>query len=111
MKMVMRNEKIHFHCLRKRRNHKAARKRIETRMLKKTALEMRAEGKQNKEISEKTGFHTQDITVLVFRYKANGLASITEKPLSRNHRNWSYAEEEGLEPFRQASNEGKTVGA
>ena len=50
------------------------------------------------------------ITVLVSRYKANGLASITESHYHGNHRNLSYAEEEALlEPFRQASNAGKTV--
>ena len=53
---------------------------------------MRAEGKRNKEISEKTGFHMQYITVLVSRYKANGLASITESHYHGNHRNLSYAE-------------------
>ena len=46
-------------------------KRIEKRL---EALEMRAEGKRNKEISEKTGFHTQYITVLVSRYKTKGIA-------------------------------------
>jgi hypothetical protein len=40
------------------------------------ALEMRAEGQRNKFISEKTGFHTQYITVLVSRYKNRGLESI-----------------------------------
>ena len=40
----------------------------------------------------------------------NGLASITESHYHGNHRNLSYAEEEALlEPFRQASNAGKTV--
>ena len=49
-------------------------------------------------------------TVLVSRYKANGLASITESHYHGNHRNLSYAEEEALlEPFRQDSNAGKTV--
>ena len=91
---------------------KAARKKNRDKNVEKrlAALEMRAEGKQNKEISEKTGFHTQYITVLVSRYKANGLASITESHYHGNHRNLSYAEEEALlEPFRQASNAGKTV--
>lgn len=91
---------------------KAARKKNRDKNVKKrlAALEMRAEGKQNKEIREKTGFHTQYITVLVSRYKANGLASITESHYHGNHRNLSYAEEEALlEPFRQASNAGKTV--
>ena len=91
---------------------KAARKKNRDKNVEKrlAALEMRAEGKQNKEIREKTGFHTQYITVLVSRYKANGLASITESHYHGNHRNLSYAEEESLlEPFRQASNAGKTV--
>ncbi len=71
-------------------------KNVEKRL---AALEMRAEGKQNKEIREKTGFHTQYIT-----------ASITESHYHGNHRNLSYAEEEALlEPFRQDSNAGKTV--
>ena len=53
-------------------------KRIEKRL---EALEMRAEGKRNKEISEKTGFHTQYITVLVSRYKTKGGSSydVTQK--------------------------------
>ena len=88
---------------------KAARKKNRDKNVEKrlAALEMRAEGKQNKEIREKTGFHTQYITVLVSRYKANGLASITESHYHGNHRNLSYAEEEALlEPFRQASNAG-----
>ena len=91
---------------------KAARKKNRDKNVEKrlAALEMRAEGKQNKEIREKTGFHTQYITVLVSRYKANGLASITESHYHGNHRNLSYAEEEALlEPFRLDSNAGKTV--
>ena len=73
-------------------------KRIEKRL---EALEMRAEGKRNKEISEKTGFHTQYITVLVSRYKTKGRG---------NRRNLSYAEEEQiLEPFRKAAKEGKLI--
>ena len=78
-------------------------KRIEKRL---EALEMRAEGKRNKEISEKTGFHTQYITVLVSRYKTKGIASIVENHYRGNRRNLSYAEEEQiLEPFRKAASE------
>jgi len=40
------------------------------------ALEMRAGGQRNREISEKTGFHPQYVTVLVSRYKNRGLAGI-----------------------------------
>ena len=68
-------------------------KRIEKRL---EALEMRAEGKRNKEISEKTGFHTQYITVLVSRYKTKGIASIVENHYRGNRRNLSYAEEEQI---------------
>ena len=71
---------------------------------------MRAEGKRNKEISEKTGFHTQYITVLVSRYKTKGIASIVENHYRGNRRNLSYAEEEQiLEPFRKAAKEGKLI--
>ena len=73
-------------------------------------LALREEGKRNKEISEKTGFHTQYITVLVSRYKSNGLLSITENHYHGNRRNLSYEEEEAvLEPFRQAAKSGKMV--
>ncbi len=73
-------------------------------------LEMRAEGKRNKEISEKTGFHTQYITVLVSRYKSGGLVSITENHYHGNRRNLSYEEEEALlEPFRRDAEAGKIV--
>lgn len=82
-------------------------KRIEKRL---EALELRAEGKRNKEISEKTGFHTQYITVLVSRYKTKGIASIVENHYRGNRRNLSYAEEEQiLEPFRKAAKEGKLI--
>ena len=64
-------EKQEIKAAREKNRDKNVEKRLE-------ALEMRAEGHRNKEISEKTGFHTQYITVLVSRYKNNGLASITE---------------------------------
>jgi hypothetical protein len=90
---------------------KARRKNRNTNVEKRLeVLEMRAEGKRNKEISEKTGFHTQYITVLVSRYKSNGLSSITENHYHGNHRNLSYKEEEAvLEPFREAAEAGKMV--
>ncbi len=82
-------------------------KNVEKRL---EVLELRAEGLRNKEISEKTGFHTQYITVLVSRYKANGLSSITENHYHGNRRNLSYEEEAAvLEPFCQAARAGKMV--
>jgi transposase len=64
-------EKQEIKAAREKNRDKNVEKRLEV-------LELRAEGLRNKEISEKTGFHTQYITVLVSRYKANGLSSITE---------------------------------
>ena len=96
-------EKQEIKAAREKNRDKNVEKRLE-------ALEMRAEGHRNKEISEKTGFHTQYITVLVSRYKNNGLASITENHYHGNRRNLSYAEEEALlEPFRRDADAGKMV--
>ena len=82
-------------------------KNVEKRLV---ALEMRAEGKRNKEISEKTGFHIQHITELVSKYKSKGLSSITDNHYHGNRRNMSYAEEEAiLEPFRKAAEAGEIV--
>ena len=52
MDMVMKKRKDTLLCLRKRQKSRLRGKRIETKMLEKrlAALEMRAEGKQNKEI-------------------------------------------------------------
>ena len=96
-------EKQEIKAAREKNRDKNVEKRLE-------ALELRAEGKRNKEISEKTGFHTQYITVLVSRYKSNGLSSITGNHYHGNRRNLSYEEEEAiLEPFRQSAKAGKLV--
>ena len=82
-------------------------KRIEKRL---EALQLRAEGKRNKEISDKTGFHIQSITVLVSRYKKEGINGIIANHYRGNRRNLSYAEEEALlEPFRKDAEAGKMV--
>ena len=100
---ITHEEKQEIKEAREKNRDKNVEKRLE-------ALEMRAEGHRNKEISEKTGFHTQYITVLVSRYKNNGLASITENHYHGNRRNLSYAEEEALlEPFRRDADAGKMV--
>ena len=73
-------------------------------------MQLRAEGKRNKEISEKTGFHIQHITVLVSRYKKEGIKGIIANNYRGNRRNMSYAEEEALlEPFRKDAEAGKMV--
>ncbi len=96
-------EKVEIKAAREKNRNIHIEKRLEV-------LEMRAEGKQNKEISEKTGFHTQYITVLVSQYKKHGLGSITENHYHGNRRNMSCAEEEALlEPFREEARAGKMV--
>ncbi len=43
-----------------------------------TVLEMRCEGKKQREISEKTGFHQSHVCNLIRQYFEEGLESITE---------------------------------
>lgn len=96
-------EKQEIRAARKKNKDKKIDKRLEV-------LEMRSDEKKNKEISEKTGFHIQYITVLVSRYKSKGLESIVGNHYHGNRRNLSYEEEEHLlEPFRKAAETGKIV--
>ena len=96
-------EKAEIEKTRKENRDKKAEKKLE-------ALSMRAEGKRNKEISEKTGFHIQYITMLVTRYKTNGINSIVGNHYKGNRRNLTYEEEEQiLEPYRKAAEEGKLI--
>lgn len=91
----------------KRARKKNREKRVENRL---KALELRAEGKSCKEISEATGFHVQYITVLTAKYKAEGIEGLTGNHYHGNHRNLSYAEEEKLlEPFLRDAEAGKMV--
>lgn len=96
-------EKEELKKARKKNRDKKIEKRLEV-------LILRADGKKNQEISEKTGFHTQYITVLVSRYKAKGIESITGNHDKGNRRNLSYEEEETLlKPFHRAAKDGKLV--
>lgn len=88
-----------------RKNNKD--KKVENRL---RALEMRAEGRKHREISEATGFHAQYITMLVARYRTDGIEGIAGNHYRGNHRNLSYEEEAKLlEPFRLEAEEGKMV--
>ena len=96
-------EKEELQRYRKQNRDKKIEKRLE-------ALMLRAEGKGNREISEKTGFHTQYITVLVSRYKANGIENIVGNHYHGNRRNLSFEEEaQLLEPFCQAAEAGQII--
>lgn len=73
-------------------------------------LEMRCEGKTQREISEETGFHRSHVSNLVRQYFEKGLASITEKQYPGNRRNMSFAEEEELlAPFKEQAEKGELV--
>ena len=73
-------------------------------------LEMRCEGKTQKEISEKTGFHRSHVSNLIRLYFEKGLKPIAEKQYSGNRRNMSYAEEEALlAPFKEQAEKGELV--
>ena len=82
-------------------------KKVENRL---RALQMRAEGKKRSEICEITGFHAQYITMLVARYRKDGIEGITGNHYHGNRRNMSYEEEARLlEPFRMEAEAGKMV--
>ena len=73
-------------------------------------LEMRCEGKTQKEICEKTGFHRSHVSNLIRQYFEKGLGSISEKQYRGNRRNMSFTEEEELlAPFKEQAEKGELV--
>ena len=73
-------------------------------------LELRCEGKTQREISEKTGYHRSHVSNLIRQYFEKGLDSIVEKQYSGNRRNMSFAEEEALlAPFKEQAEKGELV--
>ena len=73
-------------------------------------LEMRCEGKTQKEICEKTGFHRSHVSNLIRQYFEKGLGSISEKQYKGNRRNMSFTEEEELlAPFKEQAEKGELV--
>lgn len=82
-------------------------KNIERRL---KALEMRAKGLSLKEIAEVTGYHENNTTRLVAKYRANGLEAISEKHYKGNRRNISVEEEAALlKPFKICAEKGELV--
>ena len=73
-------------------------------------LELRCEGKKQREISEITGFHRSHVSNLIRKYFEEGLESIAEKQYSGNRRNMSFEEEEALlAPFKEQAEKGELV--
>ena len=71
---------------------------------------MRAKGNKLAEIAQATGYSFSNITKLVRRYRAGGLAAIVENHYGGNHRNMSYEEEAALlKPFEEKAKAGQMV--
>lgn len=82
-------------------------KRVEARL---KALELRAEGKSSKEVSQETGFHPAYVTRLVAKYRDKGLEAITGIHYGGNRRNMSVEEEARiLAPFKERAEKGEIV--
>ena len=74
------------------------------------ALLMRAKGKTLAEVAQATEYSFSNITKLVRRYRAGGLAAIVENHYRGNHRNMSYEEETALlKPFEKKAEAGQMV--
>ena len=82
-------------------------KRAEARL---RALELRAKGATDKEVSEQTGFYHSTVSRLVSKYRKNGIEAISGNHYGGNHRNMSVEEEaEILAPFREKAEKGHIV--
>lgn len=99
------NEKQHEEIKEARRANKD--KRIEKRL---EVLELRCEGKSQKEIVDKTGFHRSYVCSLIKKYFEEGLQAVVESHYGGNRRNMSFEEEaEFLEQFRHRSEQGQML--
>ena len=82
-------------------------KRIEKRL---EVLELRCEGKSQKEIVEKTRFHRSYVCSLIKKYFEEGLQAVAESHYGGNHKNMSFEEEaEFLEQFRHMAEQGQML--
>lgn len=82
-------------------------KRAEARL---KALELRAKGATDKEVSEQTGFYPSTVSRLVSKYRKNGIEAISGNHYGGNHRNMSVEEEAAiLAPFRERAEKGEII--
>lgn len=91
---------------------KAAKKKNKDKNIDKrlTALLLRAEGTSRKKTAEITGYKYTYLTKLVTKYLTGGIEAIIENHYKGNCRNLTYEkEEELLEQFTKASEEGQVV--
>ena len=82
-------------------------KKIDRRLL---VLEMRVEGKSQKEMQAATGFSKSYINSIIKRYREEGLSSVGESHYKGNRRNLTFEEEASLlEPFRARAEAGQMI--
>jgi transposase len=82
-------------------------KRVEKRL---RAVQLRGEGKRNKEIAAMVGTSSDMVSNWVAAYAKHGLETLFAKARKGYHRNMSYEEEASLlEPFVARANEGQIV--
>lgn len=74
------------------------------------ALQLRAEGKQSKEIAKEIGISAPYISQLSAKYFKGGIEAISGNHYGGNRRNMSYEEEEAiLKPFYEKAERGQIV--
>lgn len=82
-------------------------KRVEARL---KALELRAKGASLQEVSNATSLKTSTVTLLVRKYRANGISALSGSHYHGNRRNMSIEEEAAiLAPFKERAERGELV--
>lgn len=82
-------------------------KRVEARL---KALELRAKGASLQEVSNATSLKTSTVTLLVRKYRANGISALSGSHYRGNRRNMSIEEEAAiLAPFKERAERGELV--
>ena len=74
------------------------------------ALEMKALGKEAKEVAAATGFNADHVYKLFYKYREGGLEALAGNHYHGNRRNMGVAEEAGiLRPFLEAAGKGQVI--
>ena len=88
---------------RRKNKDKFADKRLE-------ALELRTQGKKDREIAEITGFHKNHVSYLVVKYLNEGIDAIVNNNFGGNNRNISFEDEQKmLAEFEEKALQGQIV--
>ena len=103
MKRLSEEEFAKIKAARKKNKNKRVEKRLEV-------LTLRYEGKSNREIKERTGYNERYITVLLAKYRKQGLEEFIRIKQTSHHRRMTEAEEaQILEECSKQAEEGKVL--